>query len=50
MRLNEAGEIANTVDPDQPAPSRQSNLGLHWLLRLCVLIFRNVTVYLVDLQ
>ena len=33
MCLRDAGEIANSVDPDQTLLMEQSDLGLHCLLR-----------------
>ena len=40
MRLKPSGWVANSVDPDQILRSVASDLGLHWLLRRSVQIFR----------
>ena len=44
MLSKDADGMTNSVDPDQTAPKEQSDLGLHCLLDLSVLVLRSYMV------
>ena len=44
MPPKDVDKMANSVDPDQIAPEKQSAKNLHCLFRICVPIFRIFTV------
>ena len=37
--------MANSVDPDQTPRSAASDMGLHWLLRLCLVKYLGLLRY-----